>query len=131
MRIRIWFQVPKIMRTRIRIRNPVQDCVTGYRTVQCYQRCGSGMLIPNPDFFPSRILDPESKNNKKEGGGEPNQFSSFFLETLMFKKLLSSQKIWVVTQQRNFSSSSTGKLVIFCKDQLISFANLKLFHPNL
>jgi hypothetical protein len=33
------------------------------------QRCGSGMLIPNPEFFPSRTLDPESKNNKKEGGG--------------------------------------------------------------
>jgi hypothetical protein len=30
--------------------------------------CGSGMFIPDPDFYPSRISDPRSKNsNKREG----------------------------------------------------------------
>ena len=29
---------------------------------------GSGMFIPDPDFYPSRISDPGSKNsNKREG----------------------------------------------------------------
>jgi hypothetical protein len=32
------------------------------------QCCGSGMFIPDPDFHPSRIPDPGSKNrNKMEG----------------------------------------------------------------
>jgi hypothetical protein len=33
-----------------------------------FQCCGSGMFIPDPDFCPSRISNPRSKNsNKREG----------------------------------------------------------------
>jgi hypothetical protein len=33
--------------------------------------CGSGILIPDPEFYPSRISDPGSNNsNKREGGGK-------------------------------------------------------------
>ena len=33
-----------------------------YRKNQC---CGSGMFIPDPDFYPSRVSDPGSKNSNK------------------------------------------------------------------
>ncbi len=32
------------------------------------QCCGSGMFIPDADFFPSRISDPQRKKIKNEGG---------------------------------------------------------------
>ncbi len=32
------------------------------------QRCGSGMFIPDPDFYPSRISDPGSNNSTTRGG---------------------------------------------------------------
>jgi hypothetical protein len=31
----------------------------------CRQCCGSGMFIPDPDFYPSRIPDPGPKNSNK------------------------------------------------------------------
>ncbi len=35
------------------------------------QWCGSGMFIPDPDFYPSQISDPGSnKSNKKRGRGK-------------------------------------------------------------
>jgi hypothetical protein len=39
------------------------------------QCCGSWMCIPDPDFFPSRILNPGSNNNKKRGKEHWNLFS--------------------------------------------------------
>jgi hypothetical protein len=42
-----------------------------------FQCCGSGMFIPDPDFYPSGIPDPGSKNrNKREG--EKNCCHTFF-----------------------------------------------------
>jgi hypothetical protein len=39
--------------------------IRGHEHDQC---CGSGMFIPDPDYYPSRISDPGSKNiNKREG----------------------------------------------------------------
>jgi hypothetical protein len=32
------------------------------------QCCGSGTFIPDPDFYPSRIPDPRSKNSYKREG---------------------------------------------------------------
>jgi hypothetical protein len=39
-------------------------------TVQCYQRRGSGMLIPNPDFFHPGPLIPKPKTTKSVGKNE-------------------------------------------------------------
>ena len=45
--------------------------VTGneYKFVVKNQCCGSGMFIPDPDFYPSRIPDLGSNNNNRRGGG--------------------------------------------------------------
>jgi hypothetical protein len=45
------------------------------------QCCGSGMFIPDPDFYPSRIPDLESKNSNKRG--EQNLLSYHFLQPLL------------------------------------------------
>ncbi len=34
----------------------------------CAQCCGAGMFIPDPEFYPSRISDPEFSNSTKRGG---------------------------------------------------------------
>ncbi len=33
----------------------------------CNQCCGSGMFIPDPDFYPSRIQDPKKQQQKRGG----------------------------------------------------------------
>jgi hypothetical protein len=49
------------------------DDVSRYGTHQC---CGSGMFIPDPDFYPSRIPDP--KTATKERG------EKIFLSNIIF-----------------------------------------------
>jgi hypothetical protein len=39
---------------------------------------GSGMFIPDPDFYPSRIVDPGSNNNNNERGRGKNLFFYLF-----------------------------------------------------
>ncbi len=54
--------------------------------------------IPDPDFYPSRISDPGSKNSKKREGWKKNFCHNFFVAT-NFTKLhiilvLMKKKIW-------------------------------------
>jgi hypothetical protein len=56
------------------------------------QCCGSGIFIPDPDFYPFRILDPGSKNSNKREGRKK-------IVVIPFLKLQSSQN---------------GKLFYFC-----------------
>jgi hypothetical protein len=42
----------------------------GARHFIAFQCRGFGMLIPDPDSYPSRISDPGSNNRKKEKGGK-------------------------------------------------------------
>jgi hypothetical protein len=51
----------------------------GSGSISQRQCCGSGMFIPDPDFYPSRIPDLGSKNRKKKGRGEKNLLSYLFL----------------------------------------------------
>ncbi len=44
----------------LRIRDPVPFLSPGSR--QC---CGSGMFIPDPDFYPSRIPDPKTATKRE------------------------------------------------------------------
>jgi hypothetical protein len=48
----------------------------GHHTRQC---CGSGMFIPDPDFYPSRILDLGSKNSNLREGWKKIFLSNLFL----------------------------------------------------
>jgi hypothetical protein len=51
--------------------NPDTAMYRYYIVPYTYQCCGSGMFIPDPDFYPSRISDPESRSQlqqKKEKG---------------------------------------------------------------
>ncbi len=48
------------------------------RMEYCQQCCRSGMFIPDPDFYPSRILDPRSKNSNERKGWN-NLLSYLFL----------------------------------------------------
>jgi hypothetical protein len=42
------------------------------------QCCGSGMFIPDPDFYPSRIPDLGSKNSNKSEGWKKIWCHTFF-----------------------------------------------------
>jgi hypothetical protein len=60
------------LRQQARTHHPVQVLLTGkkdkdFNILQC---SGSGMFIPDPDFYPSRIADPGSRiqNSNKERG---------------------------------------------------------------
>jgi hypothetical protein len=48
-----------------------------YNKVQLQQCCGSGMFIPDPHFYPSRIPDPETA--KKERGEKKFDVIPFFV----------------------------------------------------
>jgi hypothetical protein len=50
-----------------------------------FQCCGSGMLIPDPDFNPSQIPDP--KTATKERGEKLFVVSPFYVATNFTKKL--------------------------------------------
>jgi hypothetical protein len=50
---------------KIQIR--IQEILTSM-LARCFQCYGSGMLIPDPDFYPSRILDLGSNNSNRRGG---------------------------------------------------------------
>jgi hypothetical protein len=50
--------------------------IVGYYSGQC---CGSGMFIPDPDFYPSRIPNP--KTATKENGEKIFVDISFFVAT--------------------------------------------------
>jgi hypothetical protein len=39
-----------------------------YKFQPFHQCCGSGMFIPDSDFYPSLMSDPGLYNNKKDGG---------------------------------------------------------------
>jgi hypothetical protein len=45
----------------------------------CVQCCGSGMFIPDPDFYPSRIADP--KTATKERGEKKFVVITFYVAT--------------------------------------------------
>jgi hypothetical protein len=66
--------------------------VAGFRRATCMiltyymQCCGSGMFIPDPDFYPSRIPDPGSrisdpKTAKKERGEKKLVVIPFYVAT--------------------------------------------------
>jgi hypothetical protein len=50
--------------------------------IPAHQCCGSGMFIPDPDFYPSRISDP-----KTEERGEKKFVVILFYEATNFTKL--------------------------------------------
>jgi hypothetical protein len=77
--------VPKSSQVKQNTKNHSKVCVSPIANRQCW---GSGMFIPDPDFYPSRIQDLGSKNsnNKREG------WKFFFFSTLFCSHKY--QKIW-------------------------------------
>ena len=66
------------------------------------QCCGSGMFIPDPDFYPSRIPDPESKTATKERGEKKFVVITFYVATNFTKLqiiLVLKKKIWANFQR--------------------------------
>jgi hypothetical protein len=61
--------------------NPIydQNLLVCYRVsfIAYNQCCGSGMFIPDPDFYPSRIPDPKTVTKEREV--KKNLLSYFFL----------------------------------------------------
>ncbi len=62
--------------------------------------------IPDPDFYPSRISDPGSKNSNKRGGVEKNLFLYLFFCSHKFHKIenyfifvMLKKKIWATFQR--------------------------------
>ncbi len=55
------------------------DSEWGKACVYQKQCCGSGMFIPDPDFYPSRIPDLGSKNSNKRERWKKNLYHTFFL----------------------------------------------------
>jgi hypothetical protein len=49
--------------------------------------CGSGMFIPDPDFYPFRIPDLGSRNSNKREGSKKFVVNPFFVAT-NFRKLI-------------------------------------------
>ncbi len=47
-----------------------------------FQCCGSGMFIPDPGFYPSRIPDPKTATTKKERGEKNLAVIPFFVATI-------------------------------------------------
>jgi hypothetical protein len=59
------------------------------------QRCGSGMCIPEPDFYPSQIPDPGSKNSNKREGRKKIGCHTFFCSLKFYQiEMLKEKKIW-------------------------------------
>jgi hypothetical protein len=73
---------------------------TFIKKLQC---CGSGMFIPDPDFYPSRISDPGSRIQKQQQkrGVNKNLCHTFFcshkflIERFTQKLVTKLTKIWV------------------------------------
>ena len=66
---------------------PVQYVDGGGNILREQQCCGSGMFIPDPDFFPSRISDPGSRIldlTMKRGGKKLYQLSYLFCSFSLF-----------------------------------------------
>jgi hypothetical protein len=66
------------------IRGPHLNAISSVPgTVPKKQCCGSGMFIPSPDFYPSRIPDliPDPKTTTKKGGGKKFVVISFIVAT--------------------------------------------------
>ncbi len=51
----IWFNFKTLKKVHLETQSPDKQC------------CGSGMFIPDPDFYPSRIPDPKTGKKKREG----------------------------------------------------------------
>ncbi len=81
------------------------------------QCCGSGMFIPDPDFYPSRISDPGSKNSNKREWWEKlkcwrkklGQFSNyrFFTQNIVTK--LSNYGFGIRDPEKTYSGSRGQK----------------------
>ncbi len=82
------------------------------------QCCGSGMFIPDPDFYPpripdlgSRILDPGSKNsNKREGWKKISQNWTFINFWNVYEKIWANfqRTIVLFTQKLSLCSQKYG-----------------------
>ncbi len=60
-----------------------------------YQCCGSGMFIPDPEFYPSRIPDPGSKNSNKREGWKKICCHNFYVSTNFTKwQIISVLNYW-------------------------------------
>ncbi len=62
-------------------RKRVQERLYYYTTIQC---CGSGMFIPDPDFYPSRFPDPKTATKER---GEKKICCHNFLCSHKFHKI--------------------------------------------
>jgi hypothetical protein len=86
------------------------------------QCCGSGMFIPDPDFYPSRISDPGSKNSNKSEGWKKivvipffcshkfHKIVNYFIFEMLKKKICANfQRILeLFTQKLSLSSQKYG-----------------------
>jgi hypothetical protein len=54
---------------------------SGAGSVSQRQCCGSGMFIPDPDFYPSRVSDPGSKNSYRRVVRKKIVVKHFFVAT--------------------------------------------------
>jgi hypothetical protein len=78
----------------------------GTHTAQC---CGSGMLIPDPDFYPSLILDLGSRiqeHHQKRGG-------NFFLRTFFLAtKIIRLEIILFLNRVKKFCLAKTLTIIV-------------------
>ena len=66
-----------------------------WRMCSVNQCCGSGMFIPDPDFYPSRIPDPKTKTKTKERGGKKFVVITFYVATNFTKlQIILVLKCW-------------------------------------
>ena len=93
------------------------------------------MFIPDPDFYPSRIPDPESKTATKERGEKKFVVITFYVATNFTKLqiiLVLKKKIWANFQRiiELFTQKIVTKLSIIPSNHLISspFSNKIIFN---
>jgi hypothetical protein len=80
--------------------------------LKCYQQCcGSGMFIPDPDFYPSRILDPKTAI---KGSGEKKLAVIPFFVAMNFTKF--KKFYFCNTEEKNLDQFSKNYRTFYPKN---------------
>jgi hypothetical protein len=91
--------------------------------LKCYksllQCCGSGMFIPDTDFYPSRISDPDPKTAIKDRGVKKLVVISFFV-AINFTKLkiilfLECSGVYILVENGYLFPPPLGNIYFFPK----------------
>ncbi len=89
-----------------------------------FQCCGSGMFIPDPDFYPSRISDPGSKNSNK-GEGWKKICCHNFLCSHKFHKIANYFSFGLL-KKKNFGQFSKNYRTFYSKNCHYALKNMGL-----